>query len=186
MTTEKESLEQRIAELSAVYGDGKDVVNDSSKDGLIARLEAEHQNFQGVFNVEKGIFFDLDIVFYTLICFDFNLLKKLDVEIVQSFKKVSRFKPLYNYFLIHKNKITFVVFLEKVKQLEDKNFLLETQKEEMETELEEMSQANIKLQDEIREAKDMLSTIDLNLPPMEKDSGTYIWTFHFHFILRNF
>ena len=82
--------------------------------------------------------------------------------------------PLYNYFLIRKNKITFVVFLEKVKQLEDKNFLLETQKEEMETELEEMSQANIKLQDEIREAKDMLSTIDLNLPPMEKDSGTYI------------
>ena len=75
---------------------------------------------------------------------------------------------------------------EKVKQLEDKNFLLETQKEEMETELEEMSQANIKLQGEIREAKDMLSTIDLNLPPMEKDSGTYIWTFHFHFILRNF
>ena len=44
----------------------------------------------------------------------------------------------------------------------------------METELEEMSQANIKLQGEIREAKDMLSTIDLNLPPMEKDSGTYI------------
>ena len=57
MTTEKESLEQRIAELSALYGDGKDVVNDSSKDELIARLEAEHQNFQGVFNVEKGIFF---------------------------------------------------------------------------------------------------------------------------------
>ena len=76
MTTEKESLEQRIAELSVVYGDGKDVVNDSSKDELIARLEAEHQNFQGVFNVEKGIIFDLDIVFYTLICFDFNLLKK--------------------------------------------------------------------------------------------------------------
>ena len=87
---------------------------------------------------------------------------------------MSLFKSVYNYFLIRKNKIAFVVFLEKVKQLEDKNFLLETHKEEMETKLEEMSQANIKLQGEIREAKDMLSTIDLNLPPMEKDLGTYI------------
>ena len=45
----------------------------------------------------------------------------------------------------------------------------------METKLEEMSQANVRLRDELRDAKDMMSAIDLNpLPPAENNSGMCI------------
>ena len=63
LTAEKESLGKRISEFSAVVGgninNDEDIVVDTDRDALIARLEAEHQNFQDVFNVEKGIFHSL-------------------------------------------------------------------------------------------------------------------------------
>ena len=70
LTAEKESLEQRIVELSAVDDVEGAVDGDTSKDELIARLEAEHHNFQGVFNVEKGIFHSntILVLFYILFC----------------------------------------------------------------------------------------------------------------------
>ena len=61
LVTEKEALEKRIAELSETKSEGGAVTNlvgdddvGGEKDALISRLEAEHRDFQEVFNVEKG------------------------------------------------------------------------------------------------------------------------------------
>ena len=48
-------------------------------------------------------------------------------------------------------------FLEKVTQLEERNFILQTDKEEKESQLEELSKTNQNLQSEIKELKDAMS-----------------------------
>ena len=51
-------------------------------------------------------------------------------------------------------------FLEKVTQLEERNFVLQTDKEEKENQLEELSKTNQNLQSEIKELKDALSQME--------------------------
>ena len=65
----------------------------------------------------------------------------------------------------------YLYVLEKVKQLEDKNFQLETEKEETASQLEEMTNTNKRLQEELKNAKEMIDAIDLH-PPSINDSGT--------------
>ena len=56
-------------------------------------------------------------------------------------------------------------FLEKVTQLEERNFVLQTDKEEKESQLEELSRTNQNLQSEIKELKDAMSQMGNETDP---------------------